>query len=315
MEKIYSLAAAIVFIAVSLAGAGNFEVLGDAGVVSVPTPIYIKPGTVVKADFRSNLKTTSDTELGSYPVTPEKVSSVNDGTSVMKPAITYRERSAKGMAPPPRVNPSSEATLGSMAELQDSASDLEADLEKDLVLSPPSSKSTEVKDAGGALENSKKQATERPAVSDKKNDVKKKASPVVRRVAPSAYEKHASSSKPVRKVRPVTNDSWFFPAGSHQTRALRVNPEAMMSPPRQQDVYRNVPSVDQAQRGHYYSTRGVTPPPTSDRFVRDGVTIKLAPASVGAERPQFEDDSSASDIFSTAAEIIGLPFALISSFF
>ena len=55
-----------------------------------------------------------------------------------------------------------------------------------------------------------------------------------------------------------------------------------------------------------------------ERIVRDGVTIKLAPAAApaGAVYPDYyTDESSASDLLSAAAEIIGMPFAFIGSFF
>ncbi len=57
---------------------------------------------------------------------------------------------------------------------------------------------------------------------------------------------------------------------------------------------------------------------TGERIVRDGVTIKLAPAAAPADGtyPEYyTEESSASDIFSAAAEIIGMPFAFIGSFF
>jgi hypothetical protein len=58
------------------------------------------------------------------------------------------------------------------------------------------------------------------------------------------------------------------------------------------------------------------PPATTDRFVRDGVTIKLAPAAAPATGVDpYDEESSGSDILSSAAELIGLPFAFISSFF
>jgi hypothetical protein len=63
--------------------------------------------------------------------------------------------------------------------------------------------------------------------------------------------------------------------------------------------------------------RAIATPPTADRFVREGVTIKLAPAGA-SETPypeEYRDDSSGSDILSAATEIIGLPFAFISSLF
>ena len=60
-------------------------------------------------------------------------------------------------------------------------------------------------------------------------------------------------------------------------------------------------------------------PPTAERFVHDGVTIKLAPAAAPAAGPgcgpYCEEDYANDDILSVATEIIGLPFAFISSFF
>jgi hypothetical protein len=57
-------------------------------------------------------------------------------------------------------------------------------------------------------------------------------------------------------------------------------------------------------------------PGQSERIVRDGVTVKLTPASAPAIfPPDAEEESSGSDILSTATEIIGMPFAFISSFF
>jgi hypothetical protein len=64
--------------------------------------------------------------------------------------------------------------------------------------------------------------------------------------------------------------------------------------------------------------RAIVPPPMAERFVRDGVTIKLAPNAAGAEAPYadaYRDDYNGSDILSAATEIIGLPFAFISSLF
>jgi hypothetical protein len=51
-----------------------------------------------------------------------------------------------------------------------------------------------------------------------------------------------------------------------------------------------------------------------DRFVHDGVTVKLAPAAAPSIAAAAQGDSE-SDILSTVTEIIGMPFALISSFF
>ena len=59
-------------------------------------------------------------------------------------------------------------------------------------------------------------------------------------------------------------------------------------------------------------------PPSADRIVRDGVTIKLAPAAAppmdGNPYPE-EESSAGSDVINAAAEILGMPFAFLSSFF
>jgi hypothetical protein len=314
MGKIYSVMAAIIFLTASFGWAGNFEVLGDSGVVSVPTPIYIKAGTVVKAEFRSNLKTTSDMEMESDTIVPEKVSAKNDPGARVKPAISFKERLPKAMAPAPKVNPYSDPNIGAMAEIQDSNSDLEADLEKDLVLSPPPQKAEEAKDALGTSGSAKKPLGEKAAISEKKPEKKKKTAPSVKQMAPPAYDRYAASIKPIRKVRPVSNNSWSYPAGNYQNRPCAVNPEAMMSAPRR-DACRELLPMEPQHVIPSRLGRVPIPPPAYDRFVRDGVTVKLAPASAGASQPILEEESAGSEILSTAAEIIGLPFAFISSFF
>jgi len=55
--------------------------------------------------------------------------------------------------------------------------------------------------------------------------------------------------------------------------------------------------------------------PGSERFVRDGVTIKLAPRAIPASYAGEMEQSIPAEIISAATDIIGLPFALISSLF
>ena len=70
-------------------------------------------------------------------------------------------------------------------------------------------------------------------------------------------------------------------------------------------------------RGAREAQQGYAAPPTqyADRVVRDGVTVKLAPAAAPAEYPEYPEESAGSDLLSTAVEIIGMPFAFIGSLF
>jgi len=316
MGKICSFAAAILYLTTCWAVAGNFEVLAGTGMVTSPTPIHIKPGTIVKAEFKSNLRTASDVDMESEAILPEKVSAKNDAIPMLKTAVSYKDRTSRAMAPPPRINPSSSSTVGSVAEVQDSASDLEADLEKDLVLSPPPSKAEQSKDQATISGATRKRVPERAVASDKKVDKKKTAAPIVKQMTPPAHGKYAVSAKPIQKVRPTANNSWFYPAGNYQDRSCFVNQTGMMSEPRRGESSREIQPAENNQRFMTsYRGREIMPPPSVDRFVRDGVTIKLAPAAAGPSQPVPEEASAGSDILSTAAEIIGMPFAFISSFF
>jgi hypothetical protein len=270
----------------------------------------------VKAEFRSTLKTTPDMELESDTVLPEKVAAKNEAGQILKPALTYRERPTRGMAPPPTHQVSGSSAL--VAEAQDLNSDLEADLEKDLVLSPPPAKPDPGVEPAPTTANKKASPDKGVIGLDKKLDGKKKAGATVKQTVPPIYDKLAGSTKPIRKVRPVTtSNSWFSVAGSHQ-KPSAIQPPSLNSDPR---MLQPSEGIRNAARGAYqYPMRELVPPSAAahnDRIVRDGVTIKLAPAAAGPSSPQpmGEEENFGSDILSTAAEIIGLPFALISSFF
>jgi hypothetical protein len=315
MGKICLVATGLLFISASLVGAGNFEVLGESGMVRVPHPLHIKPGTLVKAEFKSTLKTTPDMELESDTILPEKVAARNETGQILKPALTYGERPPRGMAPPPAHQISESSAL--VAEAQDLNSDLEADLEKDLVLSPPPAKSDPGVESAPTTANKKASPDKGVIGLDKKLDGKKKAGATVKQTVPPIYDKLAGSTKPIRKVRPVTTtNSWFSVAGSHQ-KPSAIQPSSLNSDPR---TLQPSEGIRNARGAYQYPMRELVPPSTAshnDRIVRDGVTIKLAPAAAGPSSPQpmGEEDGLGSDILSTAAEIIGLPFALISSFF
>ena len=132
-EESVQLRRAIFFVTASWVCAGNFEVLADAGIIRPPTPLHA-PGTLVKAEFKSNIKTTSDMDLESDSLLPEPVSG-KEGAKA-KPAIAFKERT-KGMAPPPRASQSAPEPQGLLSGARDESMDLEGDLEKDLVITPP----------------------------------------------------------------------------------------------------------------------------------------------------------------------------------
>ncbi|MGC9031087.1 MAG: hypothetical protein ACP5LD_15645, partial [Desulfomonilaceae bacterium] len=163
-----------------------------------------------------------------------------------------------------------------------------------------------------AATKAKSTSEKAPLSATKKPAAKQKSHTAVKQLAPPVQEKFAVSSKPIHKVRPVTSNSWFSAAGSYNRQA--PNPTTLNSDPRMLESYTPRPV---ARPYPPIAVRGVPPVGAPDRIVRDGVTIKLAPAAAGpaAAQPPQEEDSAGADIFSAAAEIIGLPFAFISSFF
>lgn len=312
MAKMCLIAAALIFIAAPWVSAGNFEVLGASGLVQAPQPIHIKPGTLVKAEFKSNLTTRSDLELDTDRVVPEKVAAKNEAGQVLKPAITYKDRSTRAMAPPPRMEPAP-FPPAVVAESPDFNSDFEADLEKDLVISPPPVKSEQPAEQETTTATKSKSTPEKSgATTARKPATKQRSHTAVKQLGPATQQKFAVSSKPIHKVRPVTSKSWFGAAGAYDRQG--PTPITLNSEPRMLEAYTPRPV---ARPYPPTAVRAVPPLGTSDRIVRDGVTIKLAPASAGplAAQPPQEEDSVGADIFSAAAEIIGLPFAFISSFF
>ncbi len=311
MAKIFSLAAAIVLLTAAWASAGNFEVLADAGLIRPATPVTIKPGTVVKAQFQSSLKTSSDTDLEADSLLPEKVSAVNPQVKT-KPAVAFKERRTRRMAPPPSAAPDPEASGGTIAQTQSRDVDLEGDLEKDLVLTPPPPKTEERKGVKTNSKVEKKPVTETRAPSDKKAEKKAKAAAQTRQITPPGQEPRTAQGQPIQKVKPVSSSPWSYPAGSYQPPACPVPRNTAMSQQRVggRDRRAAAPPYMVSDPRPYASAH-----PTADRFVRDGVTIKLAPAAAPPSPEELGEDGSGPDILSTATEILGLPFAFISSLF
>lgn len=309
MGKVYAITAALVFATASWVCAGNFEVLAGAGAFGPPTQQSMIPGTVVKAQFTSNLKATSDIELDADTLLPEQGSTQNAPQVRPSPAVAFKDKRKGAMAPPPRLTPRPTIGYGQRAEAKDEESvDLESDLEKDLVINPPPAKpedtvEMQTRPAG------KKPAVERKATTEKK--VEKKAGPAVKRVAPTVTGQYAQ--RPIQKVRPVTQSGWSVPAGAHVNRACPVGRDcAAMPNPGAHVNYRPMPPQYMTSQPRATLSQM---PPGPERFVRDGVTIKLAPAAAEPSYMEAPEESANSDILSTAAEILGMPFAFISSFF
>jgi hypothetical protein len=319
MGKIATVAAAIIALTASWVCAGNFEALADASTITAPTPLYIKSGALTKAEYKPGLRTSSDMDMPRA----QKVAAASERNGNARPAIAYKERSAGAMAPPPRMESSLDSGKGLFAEAKQDSFDLESDLEKDLVLTPPPAKTEERLDARPVVE--KKAPQERQAVTEAKAVKKEKAAPVVRKVHPAgATQQVAKNGKPIQKVRTTTNqDPWRFPAGAYNprptanTQAPIIISRPMNAPVSQDMRSANMPYANSAPRPAFNASV------PADRIVRDGITIKLAPAAapapVAPSQPQYAYDSyqenSGDDLLSTAAEIIGMPFAFISSLF
>ncbi|MGB6067304.1 MAG: hypothetical protein WBG50_21065 [Desulfomonilaceae bacterium] len=320
MARILFISAAIVVLTASWVCAGNFEALANAGKGGPPTPLHIGFGKVVRTEFKADLNKDSRMELESDALFPEQASAREGARPKLQPAVAFRHRPSRGMAPASKASPKSDR-LAARAEAKDENADMDSDLEKDLVISPPPAKTEEAPGAEGkpAVEN--KAGAEKKAVSSKK-PAKKRARPTVKRMAPPRYGHYAASGKPIYKVHPtISQNPWSFPAGSYQNRPNQ-DPQYMTSDPRNAPNYRNRPSYGYAQRGPDYNNidprRAAMQRGADGRIVRDGVTIKLAPAAAPGPPqpyPPAEDESSESDLLSSATEIIGLPFAFISSFF
>ena len=314
MARILFISAAIVVLTASWVCAGNFEALAKAGIDRPPTPLHIGFGKVVKTEFKADLNKNPGMELESDALFPEPASAREGARLKLQPAVAFRRRSGHhGMAPASKLSPKSDR-LAAKAEANDENTDMDSDLEKDLVISPPPPKTQ------AAPGTEEKPAVEKKAGAENKA-TKKRSKPTVKRMAPSRHGYYTASGKPIYKVHPtISQNPWSYPAGSYQNRTYS-GPQYMTSEPRGAVNYGNRPSYGYAQRRPVYNIdprRAAMEPGADGRIVRDGVTIKLAPAAAPGPPqpyPPAEDESSDSDLLSSATEIIGLPFAFISSFF
>jgi hypothetical protein len=319
MARFFLISAAILVLTASWVCAGNFEMLADAGIGRQATPPHLNPGDVVKAEFKTNLNRNSEIELETDTLLPEPASAKQPSRVKARPAVAFRERGTRGMAPPPRVTPRSHR-MEAKANAADETPDLESDLEKDLVITPPPPKPEQKPSMEEMPAVEQKAGAEKKAVTEKKAG-KKKAGPAVKRIAPRQFGNYAASPKPIRKVHPpVAQNPWSYPAGAYDRRPF-PSPQYLTDEPRRPGN-RNGRYANEYSRAMNPGYANVDPrmaamsPAQRGRIVRDGVTIKLAPAAAPPYPPDMpEEDSAGSDLLSSAAEIIGLPFAFISSFF
>lgn len=281
MRRIIVMIPALLFLAVSWAAAGTFEGLADRGVPRADAPLFIKPGTVVKAEFKSNLRDSGDMELESDLLLPEESASATEPSVTPKPAP---------MAPPPNSVPRTERSTNTLAQSEDRIAGNDLDLEKDLVISPPRNTREEAEEAPAIQAEEKKPAPSPRSVAETK---KKKSRAASRGVA--KVRRYAAEPQPIVKVKPqTTRNGWSVPAAAHRRPAHDYHPRPMVNEP----------------------SRRIAMPPTVDRFVRDGVTVKLAPQAVPAGGyPEYAPESTGDELLNAAAELIGLPFAFISSMF
>jgi hypothetical protein len=319
MLRKLSFTAAILVLTASWVSAGNLGALATAAVSQEPTPLYVKHGALVKAEYKSGLMTTTDEDMSATRVQPERVAASVDNRIMARPAIAFKPRPGGMMAPPPRVESVGHGQAGLVAEAKQDSLDLEGDLEKDLVLSPPPQQAEETKEVPAKpVATESKPAAENSAVAaSTEKAVKKPIAKKIRKVHP--VPQYAGSPKPIHKVHPVSQNSWQFPAGAYENRPFPQT-QAVCAPSNF-----GVPNITPNRMAPpSYATSdprpAFGPQRLGDRIVRDGVTIKLAPATAPVTAPapyesDQRDDSSGSDLFSTAAEIIGMPFAFISSLF
>jgi hypothetical protein len=300
MGKITSITAAIMILTVPWVCAGTFDVLAEASAVRAPTQHNLRPIPVLKAQFTPAMGPDSQMQTESDVLLPEQTQIPQLAQVTPRPAAAFKERSVGAMAPPPKTAAGKKPSAGKLVQKKEAPDPLELDLEKDLVISPPPAEpeAEEKPSVSTTPTVEPKGITPKERVRERRVD-KKKAAPTVKPVTPLPLpEQYAASPKAIRKVRPLTRGAWSIPAGTHgPPPACPVRPDSFTA----QTYHRAALPMDA---------------PTQ-RYVRDGVTIKLAPSQVvEAQRVRERaDEFGGPDVLSVAAEIIGLPFAFISSLF
>jgi len=292
MGRICVITAAMVLLTVPWVSAGTFDVLAQGAAVGFPTPLQVTPGTVVKAEYKADLPRAPRLRTESDTFVPEKTSAAGVPQVAPTPAVAFQGQAVRAMAPPPKTGRDRKPARAQTAQRKGAPDPLELDLEKDLVISPPPAEAEEQPAARTApsVETRGVKAREK-AVG--KNADKKRAPLDLKPTSPPQADQYAASPRAIQKVRPLTRSPWSLPAGSH------VAPS--------QPAHRYTHPVD--------PSRGEVQAVMPQRYMRDGVTVKLAPRPDLAPVPEQADDQGGPDVLSAAAEILGMPFAFISSLF
>jgi hypothetical protein len=286
MRATWAAMVALALLVAPWAYAGNLSVMSDAQDTRQRVRSFIPPGAIVKAEFKSNHDSDPDMVAESDSLLPDP--DMADAPAVRERTARPPQKESSAMAPPPSIKPAAERRDSSPQRMTASADEYEDELAKDLVLPPPPPK---IEDDPGRDLQTLTESTGKPM----KPAQRKKMGPA--RAPSTDRDIYQASRAQVRKVRPVTRNNWATPAGSHQ-RPVR-------------HFANNPPRV-----GHGQVSQPAPGPDDSERFVRNGVTIKLAPRTAPAGYSPNEYGPSASEeIVSAASEIIGLPFAFISSLF
>ncbi|MGC8603861.1 MAG: hypothetical protein ACP5VS_09255, partial [Desulfomonilaceae bacterium] len=218
MFRKLSFIAAILVLTASWVSAGNLGALANAAASQTTTSLYVKPGALVKAEYKSGLKTAADEDISTPSVQPERIAATADQKIMARPAIAYKQKPSGMMAPPPRVESVGHSQAGLVAEAKQDSLDLEGDLEKDLVLSPPPQKSEETTEiqAKPVADDTKPAPQKSVTTATPKKFVKKAVSKRITKVKPGPQ--YTRSPKPIHKVHPISQGPWQLPAGAYENR-------------------------------------------------------------------------------------------------
>lgn len=323
MVRICCITAAVMLLAASWASAGTFQVLADAG--GLTGPFFSKPVPILKTAFKPGAKKQSEIELESDIFPDQDNSELTAPVAIARPAAASKKKKVPGaMAPPPVKSSRKAAQSVKSAAAKERAEDLDLDLAKDLVLPPPppATEKKAVEKMEPAPEPASKPIAVKPAppgVEEVRPQVTTKKAP------PERPDLHASVSGTIRKVRPITGNGWNQPAGTYIPSVNPWNNPAGAYVPSQMGYQGpQQTAVSANSQANPYSNRFANPyeeapqPQQIRSYVRDGVTVRLVPrpGAVTQQFPQREDDqSTGSEVLNTAADILGMPFAFISSFF
>jgi len=290
MGRLYIMAAFLLLFTASWTSAGTLDVLSDAVAIRAPEPRSPAPGAVVKAEFKSTVDRDPELSLDSDEPAPAAKSRRLRPNVKPKPAVAFKKNKKKAASTAEKRGevPPQAAQKGANEDA------LELDLEKDLVLSPPPPRTTEEPEVSPRAP-AETRPPDRPTKAKPKT--KEAAKPQVKPKEKAGVKEtpieQRTLTRTVRKVRPLGSDPWSTPAGSYTVRPFHGAPDSV------------------APRG----SSTTAPAPSPKAYLRDGIMVRVTPQP-GVEPPQETGGiSTGTDILNSALDLIGLPFAFISSMF